>query len=190
MKFKKKMHNIVRKYLQSHCNIQSLKQIRKIGEKSEKCESSIWIHSAIRIPPPIFSSNNLLQIMLGLIVEILWKMYKTPFSLFHAARLKTRFTGVRPEVDLSWKTPWPIPWDVYWLKSAIFKIIYRYNVCKVWVGVYGGVKGIMLWSMGRGPVVRRVCCPWAPNVLATPLVVKHVAWVETLSLTCHACVDA
>ena len=98
------MHHIVRKYLQLHCNIQSLKQVRKIGEKSEKYQSSICIHSAIRMAPPkkcitIFSSINLLQIMLGLIVKILWKIYKTPFSLFHAARLKTRFTGVRPAVD-------------------------------------------------------------------------------------------
>ena len=46
------MHNIVRKYLQLHCNIQSLKQFRKIGEKSEKYQSSIGIHSAIRIAPP------------------------------------------------------------------------------------------------------------------------------------------
>ena len=30
----------------------------------------------------------------------------------------------------------------------------------------GGVKGIKLWSMGRGP---GECCPWAPNVLAAPL---------------------
>ena len=38
--------------------------------------------------------------MVGLIVKILWKIYKTPLILFHAACLKTRFTGVRPAVDL------------------------------------------------------------------------------------------
>ena len=41
--------------------------------------------------------------MVGLIVNILWKIYKTPLILLHAARLKTWLIGVRPTVDLSWK---------------------------------------------------------------------------------------
>ena len=39
--------------------------------------------------------------MLGLVVKILWKIYKTPLILFHAARLKTQFTGVRAAIDLT-----------------------------------------------------------------------------------------
>ena len=41
--------------------------------------------------------------MMGLIVKILWKIYKTPLILLHAARHKTWLTGVRPAVELSWK---------------------------------------------------------------------------------------
>ena len=36
-------------------------------------------------------------------VKIVWKIYKTPVTLLHAARRKARQTGVRPAVDLSWK---------------------------------------------------------------------------------------
>ena len=34
------------------------------------------------------------------IVKIPWKIYKTPLTLLHVARLKTWLTGVRPAVDL------------------------------------------------------------------------------------------
>ena len=40
---------------------------------------------------------------MSLMVKILWKIYKTPLILFHAARFKTWQTGVRPAVHLSWK---------------------------------------------------------------------------------------
>ena len=40
---------------------------------------------------------------MGLTVKILWKIYKTPQILLHAARLKTWLTGVRPAVHSSWK---------------------------------------------------------------------------------------
>ena len=38
---------------------------------------------------------------MGLIVKILWKIYKSPLILLHAAQ--TWLTGVRPAVDLSWQ---------------------------------------------------------------------------------------
>ena len=41
--------------------------------------------------------------MMGLIFKVLWKIYKTPLILLHAAHLKILLTGVRPAVDLSWK---------------------------------------------------------------------------------------
>ena len=41
--------------------------------------------------------------MMALVVKILWKIYKNPLILLHAACLKTWLTGVRPAVDLSWK---------------------------------------------------------------------------------------
>ena len=53
--------------------------------------------------------------MMGHIVKILWKIYKTPMILLHAARLKTRLTGVRPTVDLCWKA---LPYIV--LASVLF----------------------------------------------------------------------
>ena len=47
-----------------------------------------------------------------------------------------------------------------------------------------------LWSVGEGP--RRVCCPWAPNVLATPLFLMsfgpyYAAYGTFHSVLRHAC---
>ena len=41
--------------------------------------------------------------MVGLIFKILWKIYKTPLILLHAARLNTSLTGVWSTADLSRK---------------------------------------------------------------------------------------
>ena len=70
------------------------------------------------------------------------------------------------------------PWDVYWLKSVVFK---TYNRDKHMQSLSrgacgGGVKGISLWSMGRGPdefVVHR------PR---TSLLRHWVHWLNALTL--------
>ena len=48
-------------------------------------------------------TTTVVACMMGIIVKILWKIYKTPLILLHAALLKTCLTSVRPAVDLSWK---------------------------------------------------------------------------------------
>ena len=62
----------------------------------------------------------------GFIVKILQKIYETPLILLHVACRKTQLKDVRPNADLSWKSPGLCD-DLQWFPYKYLLYLRRIN---------------------------------------------------------------